>query len=182
MSIISKNIRVRYPEHFKVGNNSIVDDFSYFSTRVEIGDFTHIASRCTIGGGKARLFRIGNYCSISSGAAIWCSSDDFVNDVVTVLPEWLEEDGPIKENFVTGDVIFEDFTAVGANSVVLPRNHIPQGTTIGAMSLVPVAFSFEPWSVYAGIPIRRIRDRNREAVLRQIEKIKERTRARGPVE
>jgi len=35
------------------------------------------------------------------------------------------------------------------------------------MSFVPPEFSFEPWTVYAGIPIASVRPRNRESVLRQ---------------
>ena len=49
----------------------------------------------------------------------------------------------------------------------MPSNDIPEGTTIGALSFVPTAFAFEPWTVYAGIPIRRISARDRDAVLRQ---------------
>lgn len=176
MPIISKNIRVRYLKHFIVGENSIVDDFCYFSTRVQIGGFSHIASGCSVAGGVARLFKLGNYCSLSSGVKIWCTSDDYVNDIIAIFPSWLEEAGPIKEHLITGDVIMEDFTAVGANSVVMPLNHIPEGTTIGALSSVPPNFDFKPWSVYAGIPIRFIRPRNKESVMRQLSEIQERIR------
>ena len=95
---------------------------------------------------------------------IWCTSDDFVNDLVTIVPAGA---GTIKQHLITGDVIFEDFTAAGANTVVMPDNRIPEGTVIGALSFVPARFSFEPWSVYAGTPVRRIGDRNRDAVRAQ---------------
>jgi hypothetical protein len=39
----------------------------------------------------------------------------------------------------------------------------------GALSFVPPEFSFEPWTVYAGIPIAPVKARNRESVLRQVE-------------
>ena len=63
MPIVSTNIRLRHPEHFVVGEHSIVDDFCYFSTRVRIGDFAHVASGCTVAGGAARLFALGSYSS-----------------------------------------------------------------------------------------------------------------------
>ena len=176
MPIISQNIRVRHPEHFTVGENSIVDDFCYFSTRVRIGDFSHIASGCSVAGGVARLFQLGDYCSLSSGVKIWCTSDDFVNDLVAIFPPWVEEAGPIKEHLITGDVIMADFTAVGANSVVMPLNHIPEGAVIGSLSFVPPNFDFEPWTVYAGVPARPVKPRNKEAVMKQLSKIKERLR------
>ena len=66
-----------------------------------------------------------------------------------------------------GDVLMGDYTAVGTNSVIMPANEIPEGTVIGALSFVPPRFSFEPWSVYAGTPIRKVGDRNRTAVAEQ---------------
>ena len=84
--IISPNIRVRHPEFFKVGEDSVVDDFCYFSTKVTIGRGSHVASGCSVAGGVGRQFTLGDYCSLSSGVKIWCTSDDFVNDLVTLIP------------------------------------------------------------------------------------------------
>jgi len=170
-SIISPNIRVRHPAHFLVGDGSIIDDFCYFSTKIRIGRYAHVASGCSVAGGAQRLFALGDYSSLSSGVKIWCTSDDFVNDLVTITPpEW----GVIKDHLITGDVLCDELTAVGANSVVMPKNHLPEGAVIGALSFVPPEFPFEPWSVYAGIPIRRIAARNRDNVLRQRDQIEAR--------
>ncbi len=173
--IISKNIRVRHPEHFSVGEGSIVDDFCYFSTKVAIGRFSHIASGCTVAGGVERQFVLGDYSTVSSGVRIWCTSDDFVNDVITIIPRGVSD---IKENLIVGDVVFENYTGVGANSVVMPHNRIPEGTAIGALSFVPPHFQFKPWTVYAGFPIRFVRARNRESVMRQVEKLEKQLRSR----
>ena len=169
--IISPNIRVRHPEHFLVGDGSIVDDFCYFSTRVRVGRCSHIASGCSVAGGIEHRFTLGDFSSLSSGVKIWCASDDFVNDVVTIVPpEW----GAIKEHLITGDVSCGHLTAVGANAVVMPRNELPEGVAIGALSYVPPGFAFEPWSVYAGIPIRFIKRRNRDRVLHQRDALEQR--------
>jgi acetyltransferase-like isoleucine patch superfamily enzyme len=166
--IISPNVRIRHPEHFEVGAYSIVDDFSYFSARVRIGFCSHVASGCSVAGGEAHLFTLGDFCSLSSGVKIWCSSDDFVNDIVTIIPEGL---GEVKTHLISGDVTMEDYTAIGSNSVVMPKNTIPVGTTIGALSFVPAEFDFKPWSVYAGTPIRFVRARNKANVLAQAKKL-----------
>jgi acetyltransferase-like isoleucine patch superfamily enzyme len=176
MSIVSKNIRVRHPEYFSIGEHSIVDDFCYFSTKVKIGRYAHIASGCSVAGGIARLFTLGNYSSLSSGVKIWCASDDFVNDIVAIIPPEADEGGSVKDHLISGDVTMGDFTAVGSNTVVMPLNEIPEGTTIGALSFVPARFRFEPWTVYAGVPIRRVASRNRENVLRQVQMIERRIR------
>ena len=165
MPIVSPNSRIRHPDEFVIGDHSIVDDYCYFSTRVRIGDWSHVASGCSIAGGADRLFTLGNYSSVSSGVKIWCTSDDFVRDIVTIVPSGLAH---IKRNLIIGDVSFADLTAVGANSVVMPRNAIPEGTTIGALSFVPPEFDFEPWSVYAGVPIHKVNERDRDSVLAQL--------------
>jgi acetyltransferase-like isoleucine patch superfamily enzyme len=169
MPIVSPNSRIRHPDDFEIGPNSIVDDYCYFSTRVRIGDWSHIASGCSVAGGRERLFSLGDFSSVSSGAKIWCASDDFVNDVVALLPPELDD---VKENLIVGDVALGDYTAIGANSVVMPRQEIPEGCAVGSLSFVPPAFAFEPWSVYAGVPIKLVKRRNRDSVLRQVERVR----------
>jgi len=164
-AIVSANSRIRHVEEFLIGDDSIVDDYCYFSTRVRIGRSTHIASGCSVAGGRDWLFTIGDFCSLSSGVKIWCTSDDFVNDLVTIIPQGVSQ---VKQHLIAGDVTLENYTAVGSNSVVMPRNTIPEGAVIGALSFVPASFDFAPWSVYAGTPIRLIRPRNRESVLKQV--------------
>jgi acetyltransferase-like isoleucine patch superfamily enzyme len=166
--IISPNSRIRHPEKFLIGDDSIVDDYCYFSTKVRIGRCTHIASGCSIAGGIDMQFQIGDFCSLSSGVKIWCTSDDFVNDLVTLIPPGVKE---VKTNLIRGDVAIGNYTAIGSNSVVMPKNDVPEGTVVGALSFVPVAFKFEPWSVYAGIPIRFICPRNRDSVMGQVRKL-----------
>jgi len=168
-AIISANIRVRHPEFFEVGSNSIVDDFCYFSARVKIGRCSHIASGCSIAGGRGHLCTIGDFSSLSSGVKVWCASDDFVNDIVTIIPPGMENP---KTNIIAGDVTFGNYTAVGSNSVIMPKNKIPEGTVIGALSYVPPEFEFEPWSVYVGAPVRFVKKRNKRNVLVQAEKLK----------
>src|SRR2546422_10973558 len=69
--IVSPNTRIRHPEYFEIGEFSIVDDFSYFSTRVRIGRCSHIASGCSIGGGSDRQFILGVFCCLSLCVQIW---------------------------------------------------------------------------------------------------------------
>lgn len=167
-TIISPNIRVRCPEHFVIGAGSVVDDYCYFSARVEVGRHSHIASGCSVAGGPSRQFRLGDYSSLSSGVKVWCASNDFVNDIISLIPAELEE---LQSGLITGDVLLGNYTGVGANSIIMPANVIPDGTAIGALSFVPPNFPFEPWSVYVGTPIRLVRRRNRERVLEQVSRL-----------
>jgi len=177
--IISSNIRVRYPDVFEVGEGSVVDDFSYFSTQVKIGRFSHVAPSCTVAGGRDRVFTFGDFGSLASGTRVYCTSNDYVRDLITIFPRGIDPhtDG------ISGDVTIGDYSGVGANAVVMPDNHIPEGAVIGALSYVPPQFEFEPWSVYAGCPVKRIRERDRDEVMRQrdrvIEQLEKRQREGG---
>ena len=166
--ILSPHTRVRVPEHFVVGEGSIVDDYCYFSTRVRIGRWSHVAAGCHIAGGSVRTFELGDFSSLSAGVTVWCTSDDYAEDIVMILPPGLDD---VKEHLISGDVTFERYTAAGANSVIMPDNRIPEGTVIGALSFVPPRFAFEPWSVYAGTPIRKLRPRNKASVMSQVERV-----------
>lgn len=168
--IISSHIRVRYPDFFRVGPYSIIDDYCYFSTKVNVGISSHIASGCSVAGGKRFSFEMGDFSSLSSGVKIWCVSNDFVHDLVVITPPGLDLEAA---RSIEGDISLSNYTGVGANSVIMPQNNIPEGTVIGALSFVPPAYSFEPWSVYAGIPIRLIGRRDRENILKQAKQIRD---------
>jgi acetyltransferase-like isoleucine patch superfamily enzyme len=157
-----------------IGPYSIVDDFCYISTRVVIGVCSHVASGCSIAGGADYHFSLGDFSSLSSGVKIWCNSNDFVNDLVCIVPS---EAGDVGAKPIVGDVSLGNYTAVGSNSVVMPGNHVPEGTVIGALSFVPARSNLEPWSVYAGTPVRRIGDRNRDSVLAQVAALRSRLNA-----
>lgn len=175
-AIISPQSRIRHPEHFVIGDDSIVDDYCYFSTKVWIGRSTHIASGCSVAGGSTYTFKIGDFSSLSSGVKVWCVSDDFANDLVTIIPQGCDQ---VKTHLISGNVTLGNYSAVGANSVVMPNNEIPEGTVIGALSLAPAGFRFDSWSVYAGVPIRLIRPRNRQNVIEQVRRLESMLSKRG---
>ena len=154
--IISKNIRIRIPDSFFVGKGSIIDDYCYFSTKVTIGKYSHIANNVSVGGGPEFEFRLGDYSSISSGVRIWCVSDDFTEDIAALLPVHI-----LNKRNIEGDVSIENLTIVGSNSVIMPNNVLPIGVAIGALSLVPTNYKFEPWTLYGGIPIKPLKKRNK---------------------
>lgn len=165
--IISKNIRVRNEKTFVVGDYSVIDDYCYFSAKIEIGQHCHIANNCSIAGGQDYQFSLGDCSSISSGVKIWCQSNEYINDLVVLNVNKADlGDDPIK-----GDVTIGKMCAVGSNTVIMPNNSIPDGTVIGALSFVPPNFKFKSWSVYAGIPIKFVKKRNKERIIKQYNKL-----------
>jgi acetyltransferase-like isoleucine patch superfamily enzyme len=166
--IISKNIRVRYPEHFRIGKNCVIDDFCYFSTQVVLEFNCHISPGCSSMGGKKVCLCMKDYVGVSAGVRFVCGSDDFVNDLSVVMPK---EFMHVRDNHgIYGDILIDKYCIIGTNSVIMPINYLPEGVAIGALSYIPSKFEFKPWTVYAGIPIKEIKQRNKDSIMSQVEK------------
>lgn len=69
-----------------------------------------------------------------------------------------------------GRVVLEKYVQVGVNTVVMPNITIKEGTSVGAMSFVNK--ELEEWSIYVGIPCKKIKKRNKN-IIQLAEKIKE---------
>lgn len=159
--IISKNIRIRNKKFFKVGKGSIIDDYCYFSTKVKVGNYSHLAAGCHIAGGVKYTFKLGDFCSISAGVKLWCESNNYISD----LPIVFKDCDKVKNDPIKGNIEIGNFCIIGSNSVVMPNNSIPDGVAIGALSFVPENFKFKSWSVYAGAPIRFIKKRSKKKII-----------------
>lgn len=158
---LGKYVILKKPELLTVGDGCRIADFCRISCEANIGDYVEIAPYTSIaGGGGKHSFTMKGFSSLSSGVKIWLSSNDYVNELVTHAVPNVRE--------IMGDVVMEKYTGIGANSVVMPNNHIPEGVTIGALSFVPENYPFEEWTVYAGTPIQPIKKRNKEQVLKPL--------------
>ena len=71
--------------------------------------------------------------------------------------------GPIHDQHFThvsgGKVTLRRYSQVGAGALVFPNVEISEGAVIGAFSLANR--TTEPWSVYAGIPAKKIKERKK---------------------
>ena len=108
----------------------------------------------------------GNYSGISSGVKLFGGCDDFSGKYLTnptVPHKFL--------NVQIGDIILEDHVLIGSTSVVLPNVILKEGTCIGALSLVKK--NTEPWKMYAGSPIKFLKNRSQECIFLQNELEKE---------
>jgi|TARA_B110000495_G_C23027701_1_gene611103 acetyltransferase-like isoleucine patch superfamily enzyme len=161
--IIGKTARIRHPEFCKIDDRSIIDDFVYVSTKLLVGKNTHIASDVSIGGGKDFTCSIGSYTGISVGVKIWCASNDFINDIIGILPKEVDNVG------ITGNVNIGNYTGIGSNSVIMPNVTISEGASIGALSLIMPNTILKPWTYYAGIPAKPMKKRNKKQILKQVE-------------
>ncbi|MGL6298358.1 MAG: acyltransferase [Methanobacteriaceae archaeon] len=144
-------------ENIDFGKNIIIDDFVliYATSPMKIGNNVHISNFTSITGG-GNLF-IDDFVAISQGCRILTGTDDFT--------DWGFGNSTIDENYRNTKregISIGKFCIIGANSVVLPGVTIGEGATVGANSVVTK--DLEPWGVY--ISNKRIKDRNKKAVLK----------------
>jgi acetyltransferase-like isoleucine patch superfamily enzyme len=156
--IIGKTVRIRYPELVSVGDNSIIDDFTYVSTRLSIAANVHIAAGCKLIGGPEATINMGEYSTLAPNVVLSAGSDDYLAGIATPLvPK------EYKGEYELGTIEIGRHCIVGAGSVVLPNVTFSDGAALGALSLAKK--SLAAWGLYAGIPARLIKHRDRDAIL-----------------
>ena len=165
--LISRNAVLYHPDQLEVGNNVRIDDFTTISGKVILGDYIHIAQFCGLYGGTEGII-MDDFSGLSSKSVIYATSNDYSGESLTnpTVP------AKYKKTDKNKAVHFEKHVVVGCMSVVLPGVTIGIGSSVGAMSLVTK--SLEPWGVYAGTPVRKIKERSKhllelEAQLREEE-------------
>ncbi|MFA5405770.1 MAG: acyltransferase [Candidatus Nanoarchaeia archaeon] len=62
-----------------------------------------------------------------------------------------------KDKVILKKIIIGSNCTIGAKSIVMPGAVIGDGAIVGAMSLVPKNAVLEPYSVYVGIPVKKIK-------------------------
>jgi acetyltransferase-like isoleucine patch superfamily enzyme len=145
--------------NIEIGDNVRIDDFVVFSAGeggIKIGNFIHIAVFASIIG-KGEVV-ISDFSNISSKVAIYSSNDDYSGEFMT-NPMVSEE----FTNVTNKRVFLGKHVIIGSGSVILPGVTIEDGVAVGALSLVKN--DCKRFSVYAGIPAKRIGKRKKKLLI-----------------
>lgn len=164
--IIGKTVRIRYPELVEIGDDVIIDDFTYISSALRIDGSVHIAAGCKLIGGRNSTVHLGEFSTLAPNVVLAAGSDDYLSGIASPLVP-----AKYKGNVEIGSINLGRHCIVGANSTVLPDVTLQDGAAVGANSLVKI--SLDPWSLYAGVPARFIRHRDRDTILDLESKFKE---------
>lgn len=160
---ISRYARFYSPHKMSLGSNVRIDDFCILSGEISIHSYVHISAHCSLFG--SRGISIGNYSGLSPYCVIFSETDDFSGEFMInpLVPDHLRK--------VKGSRInIEEHCQIGASTTVLPVKIISQGAVVGAQSLVNI--DLDPWTIYAGVPVRKIKERKRD-LLKLVEHIRE---------
>ncbi|MDD4564578.1 MAG: acyltransferase [Eubacteriales bacterium] len=150
---ISKKCSIYGAKNISIGNNVRIDDFCILSGNITIGNYVHIGAYSGLFAGDAGIV-FEDFSSLSSKVSLYAVSDDYGGDFMT------NPTVPAKfKNEIKGTIRLCRHTIIGASSVILPGVTLSAGTAIGALSLV--LKSTLPWSIYAGSPAKKIRERSK---------------------
>ncbi len=149
---ISRFARIYNAQEIEIGNNVRIDDFCILSGKIKLHNNIHISAH-TILYGKYGI-EMEDYSGLSPRCTIFSATDDFSGNYLI---------GPMapKEytNVIGGKVLFQKYSQLGANCVVLPNSILEEGAATGAMSLVKG--TLKSWTINAGIPARFLKNRRK---------------------
>ncbi len=159
--LVSDKASIYNHSNIEIGDNSRIDDFCVISGKVSIGINVHIAVFCNVAGGERGVV-LEDFSGLAYGCHVFSQSDDYSGRTLTnpTVPDQFKKE-------TKAAIHISRHSIVGALSIILPGVTLAEGTSVGAMTMVTK--STEPWSVYFGIPAKKIKDRRRD--LLELEKL-----------
>lgn len=115
--------------------------------RIEIGARVAIRPQTILMASDYARILIGDDVLIGSGAHFYSANHAFDRPDVKIADQGYSP---------SGDLVVEDDVWIGANAIILPGVRIGRHSVVSAGSVV--TRSIEPFSVYAGVPARKIKD------------------------
>ena len=132
----------------RFGEDSALRPFSYLvgTRHIEIGERVVIRPHTMLMADDDARIIIGNDVLIGAGVHVYVNNHRFDNRDVKIVDQGY---------FPSEDVVVEDDVWIGANAILLPGVRVGRHSVIAAGSVVTK--SVEPFSVYGGVPARKIK-------------------------
>lgn len=152
---ISSDARIYGQENISIGSNVRIDDFVTLSANngfIELKNYIFIARGCHLSGFYG--ITMDNFSSMAANTIIYSASDDYSGDFMTAqaIPQEFT-------SHIGGQVVIEKHVIIGAATIIIGGCSIKEGCSIGSNSLV--VKDLESWGVYAGTPVKRLKDRKK---------------------
>jgi acetyltransferase-like isoleucine patch superfamily enzyme len=153
--LIKKTCGLFFTQNMRIGSHVRIDDFTIIvaSGSCSIGSYVHIASHCYLAASHG--IEMADFSGLAPGVKIFSGSDDYSGEKLT---------NPMVDHTLTGGpngvVRLNRHVIIGAGSVILPNLTIGEGASVGALTLVRK--SLDPWGIYVGNPLRKLRDRKKD--------------------
>lgn len=153
--LVSRKTSIYRPEAIALGSDLRIDDYCVLAggVGIDLGNFVHIACFCGLFGGAGIVME--DFAGLSAHVLIYSTSDDYSGQSLTnpTVPE------RYKPGLRAAPVALGRHVIVGAHTTVLPGAVLAEGAAVGAHSLVNR--NCEAWSIYAGVPAKKLGPRSR---------------------
>lgn len=148
--LVSRRASIYSPADISLGSHVRIDDFCILSGKITIGNYVHISAYSALYGSQG--IEIGDFCGISPRCLLFSASDDFSGKAMIspLVPERLT-------HLEKGKITLQNYTQLGANSIVMPAVTLAEGAVSGAFSFITE--SLPAWSISCGIPCKFLKKR-----------------------
>lgn len=152
---ISRHALLFNADRISIGDQTRIDAFCILSAGdgITIGRNVHVSAFVSVLGRAA--VTIGDFATVSVRCSIFSSQDDFSGATMANPTLPLAYRGAVDAAVAIGP-----HALLGAGTIVLPGVTIGESVSVGAASLVK--HDVPPYTVVAGVPVRRIGERRRE--------------------
>lgn len=155
---------IKHPSETSIGSHVAIDNGVTVSTKLEVGDYVHIAPFVCMIGGKDSKIIFEDFSGAAAGTKLVAGGEDYTGSglVGPTIPAKYRD---IKYSTIK----FEKYSICGVNCSVLPGVTLAEGSVLGANSLL--THDTEPWTIYVGSPARPIKIRNKETILKYVDEL-----------
>jgi len=150
--LISRKASLYASQKMSIGSNVRIDDFCILSGEITLHSYIHIAAYSALYGQAG--IEMESFTGLSPRCTLFSVSDDFSGEFL-ISPMT----NPEHNNLIKGKITIKKYAQLGTDVTLLPAVTIEEGCAIGAKSLVKK--STEPWGIYIGQPVKRLKDRSK---------------------
>ncbi|MFI3269080.1 MAG: gamma carbonic anhydrase family protein [Rikenellaceae bacterium] len=145
-----RSVRGKSP---KIGEGSFLAETAVIIGDVEIGKDSSIWYN-TVLRGDVNAIKIGERTNIQDGTVIHTLFDQSKNPSQAIIGN----DVSVGHNVTIHGAVIEDNTLIGMGSTILDNAVVAKGCIIAANALVLSNSKLEPNTLYAGVPVKKIRE------------------------
>lgn len=151
----------------KMGEGCFIENACIYGD-VELGRFVHITGPGTIIHSEINKISIGSFSSIAPNVSIIEFNHDMSKTTTSSIQSTICGKTP-KDDFISkGSIVIEEDVWIGGNVAVLSGVKIGRGAVIAAGAVVN--HDIEPYSVYGGVPAKKIKMRFSADEISRLEK------------
>lgn len=158
---ISDRAAIHGAHEMQIGDHCRIDDFCVLSGRITMGRNVHVAPFGLIAGGTPGVV-LDDFSGLAYRVSVFTQSDDYSGASMTnpTVPARFKQE-------TRAAVRIGRHVIIGTGSIICPGVQLGDGSAVGAASLV--LRSCPPFTILAGSPARKLKDRRRDLLALEAE-------------